>query len=73
LTLFPLFFIKSIGYLSWEEETGDMRSLHGKVEGDEINGRAGNWVTMLPELPCLKIFSDNLGNFQIMFVGCQDL
>jgi hypothetical protein len=55
------------------EDTGFVQSVHGKVEGDEINGRAGNWVTMLPELPYLKIFSDNLRNLQIVFVGGQDL
>jgi len=41
LTLFPLFFIKSIWYLSWEEETGDMQSVHGKLEENEIDRKGG--------------------------------
>jgi len=45
----------------------------GTFEGNEINGREGKLVTIPPKLPCPKIFSDNLRNFQIMLVGGQDL
>ncbi len=48
-----------------------VQSVHGGFEGKKIRG--GMLVTIPPELPYLKIFSDNLGNFQIMLVGGQDL
>jgi hypothetical protein len=65
LTLFPLFFIKSIECLPWENETGDMRSVHGKLAGNEIDGRGGKWLTIPPKLPCLKIFSDEVSGLEM--------
>ena len=50
-----------------------VQSVHSEFEGNEIDRRGGMLVTIPRELPCLKIFSDNLGNFQIMLVGGQDL
>ena len=47
--------------------------IHGDVQRDEIDRRGGMLVTFPRKLPCLKIFSDNLGDFQIMLVGGQDL
>ncbi len=50
-----------------------MQSVPGKVEGNEIDGRVRKLVIIPLKLLWLKIFSDNLGNFQIMLVGGQDL
>jgi hypothetical protein len=58
---------------SYKEFNGDMRTLHGELEGNTIDGRGGKWVTILAKLLCLKILSDNLRNFQIVFVGGQNL
>jgi len=55
------------------EDTGFVQSVHGKLEENEIDRKGGMLVTIPRKLPCLKIFSDNLGNFQIMLVGGQDL
>jgi hypothetical protein len=51
--------------LPWENETGDMRSLHGKLEGNEIEGTGGKEVTIPPKLPCLKIFSDKVSDLEM--------
>jgi hypothetical protein len=50
-----------------------VRGVPGKLEGNEIDGRVRKLVIIPLKLPWLKIFSDNLGNFQIMLVGGQDL
>jgi hypothetical protein len=42
-----------------------MLSVHGKLEGNEIDGRGGKWVTIPFKLPCLKIFSDKISGLEM--------